>query len=113
MSFSDGSEFERQYGSLESLKRALKRQLKQGHSFSAEGMAAIELLEIVGGGIALTTAAAAAGAKIGMYFGPKGVAIGALIGTSIGLITTYYAAEWYVSIKRHRDGSITAVFTPL
>lgn len=112
MAFNDLEQFSRRYKSLASLGRAIGRQRSQGHSFSAEGHAAKELMELIAIGASVTLGTTLVGAQIGGFFGPTGVPVGAGIGAVVGLVGSYYAIEWYVSVKLHRDGTITATFAP-
>lgn len=113
MSFRKGEEFSKRYQSLKSLQDALRRHQSKGYTFTAEGKAALELLEIIGTGVVLTGTAALTGAKIGSLMGPHGAGIGAAVGAAVGIAATFYAAEWYVTVVRHRNGTVTATFHPV
>lgn len=112
MSFKSGSAFTKVYKSSDHFLKAMKRNSSWDRIYSAEGKAAAELLELLMISGSLIVTGAAVGAKVGAYAGPNGVAIGALIGAGVGAVGAAVVVTWYVKVRKHRDGSIEATFTP-
>jgi len=113
MSFNDGKKFSRRYKSIDHLARALERNHDGSRLYTAEGKAAFELLELLAFSGTVTMTLAVSGAKIGfMIGGPKGAAIGAGVGVLVGFAGSALVVQWYVEVKKHRSGEVTAIFTP-
>ena len=112
MSFRNGESFSNTYPSTAAATRALKSANNRGLELSPQGTRAKEMFELIGIATVTTFGCAAIGARVGAFFGPEGVPIGAAGGALVGLGASYFILDWYVSATLHRDGSVTIAYTP-
>lgn len=81
--------------------------------YTAEGKVAQEILELMLISGTLIMGSASVGSQIGLLAGgPKGAAIGTIVGAGVGLIGSILVVNWYVKVVINHDGTVRATFAP-